>query len=101
MRSGSVLNKPFLATLKAAGISKRFTPHGLRRTGNDFIRRQAGEVVTMSITGHLTDQMHRHYSTVRDEEKKDAVRQAFVGVVEDTNGGSDGGRSTETGTLEP
>jgi integrase len=60
------------------GITDRFTIHGLRRTFNDLARRAGVDaVVTKSITGHVTEQMREHYSTVQLDEK----RQAVAGVL--------------------
>jgi len=57
---------------KRAGIS-RITPHGLRHTGNDLLRRFASREVVMSITGHSTPTMHSHCSHVDAGEKAAAV----------------------------
>ena len=51
----------------------RITPHGLRQTGNDLLRRFASREVVMSITGHSTPAMHSHYSHVDAGEKAAAV----------------------------
>lgn len=51
----------------------RITPHGLRHTGNDLLRRVASREVVMSITGHSTPAMHSHYSHVDQNEKAQAV----------------------------
>ena len=63
-----------LACLKAAGITERFTIHGLRRTFNDLSRRAGVDaVVIRSLTGHVTEKMRAHYSTVSLDEKRVAV----------------------------
>lgn len=68
------LSKSWTAALKAAGISERFTVHGLRRTFNDVTRRaKVDPLVIKSITGHVTEDMREHYSTVDLEEKRHAV----------------------------
>ena len=57
--------------------SRRFTVHGLRRTFNDLARRAGiDSVVIRSITGHVTESMREHYSTVGLDEK-----QAAIGTV--------------------
>jgi hypothetical protein len=73
----STLQKPLEAALAEAGIAKRFTIHGFRRTFNN-LRRQAtsGEVVR-SMTGHVTERMTEHYSHVGADEKRAAVRLAL------------------------
>lgn len=50
-----------------------FTVHGLRRTMNNLLRQSASNEVTKSITGHVTDRMLEHYSTVSSDEKARAV----------------------------
>lgn len=76
----TILKVPFLRIAQAAGIKKRITPHGARRTITDLLR-PAGAVVTKSITGHVTDGMLYHYSTVETREQKEAIEQAMRGVV--------------------
>ena len=51
----------------------RVTTHGLRRTFNNEVRREAGEIVARSITGHVTQAMTEHYSHVDRAEKLAAV----------------------------
>lgn len=89
LRARSVLKRPFANIMKHAKLTKRFTPHGCRRTANDFYRRVSSEVVTRAITGHLTAAMHEHYSTVTAEEKQAAARRAFASLFQ--SGGSSGG----------
>jgi integrase len=63
------LRFPMERALKVAKISKRVTPHGLRRTFNNLARQVAGDIVTRSITGHVTEAMTEHYSHVGLGEK--------------------------------
>ncbi len=57
---------------KDAGINKRFTSHGFRRSLTDLLRNaQVDPVVAAGLTGHETERMRRHYSTVRDLEAVD------------------------------
>lgn len=68
------LSKAWKACLKAAGIGERFTVHGLRKTFNDVTRRaKVDPLVIKSITGHVTEDMREHYSTVDLTEKRQAV----------------------------
>jgi hypothetical protein len=53
---------------KGAGIAKRFTPTGARRTGETWYGRTSG-TRAMAITGHRTEAMHRHYGSADAEEK--------------------------------
>ena len=51
-----------------------FTPRGMRRTFNDLARTARIEaIVTRSISGHLTERMQEHYSTVRGPEQRDGI----------------------------
>lgn len=68
----------FRAVAAEVGISKRITPHGMRRTSKDLLR-QAGtsQVVSMAISGHLTEQMHQHYSTVSEAEQRESLAKVI------------------------
>lgn len=73
-RSPSVLNKPFADVCEAMGLGRRFSQRGLRRTFNDLARAAEVEsVVTRSISGHLTEQMQLHYSTVNPDEQRRSI----------------------------
>ena len=73
-RSGSVLQKPFAEVAQELGLAKHITPRALRRTFNDLARAaQVQDVVTRSISGHLTEGMQRHHSTVNGEEQRQAL----------------------------
>jgi hypothetical protein len=70
-RSASCLDRPFREIAEAAGIKKHLTPRSMRRTFNDLCRRaEVRDVVTRSISGHLTEGMQRHYSTVAADEQR-------------------------------
>lgn len=74
LRLAGSLWKAWQGCLKAAGISQRFTVHGLRRTFNDLARRAGVDaVVTRSLTGHVTERMREHYSTVGLDEQEAAL----------------------------
>ena len=91
------------------GITKRVTTHGLRRTFNNLSRQVAGEIVTRSITGHVTAAMTEHYSHVGSEEKLAAagsiVRMVMGTDTEGKSGGSSGGSNAnqpdDTRSLRP
>jgi hypothetical protein len=73
-RSPSVLNKPFADVCEAMGLGRHFSQRGLRRTFNDLARAAEVEsVVTRSISGHLTEQMQLHYSTVNLDEQRRSI----------------------------
>jgi hypothetical protein len=60
--------------LEGSGHHGAVPPHGLRRTFNDQLRRAGVDPVTAkSLTGHVTESMREHYSTVGLDEKRAAV----------------------------
>lgn len=73
------MGNPFGKALDEASLKvgiTRITPHGLRHTRNDLLRRFASREVVMAvmaITGHSTPAMHSHYSHVDQGEKAEAV----------------------------
>lgn len=72
-RAGSMA-KAFQNSAEEAGIKKKITPHKLRYFFNDALREAGVDPVTAkALTGHVTDQMRGHYSTVRLDEKKKAM----------------------------
>jgi integrase len=74
LREPGSLRKAWQGCLRAAKIKGHFTVHGMRRTFNDLARRAGVDaVVTRSITGHVTEQMREHYSTIGVDEKHAAV----------------------------
>lgn len=87
-RSESSLKKAFATVGRLVGLRKTFTPRGMRRTFNDLAR-QASVVatVTRSISGHATEEMQEHYSTVSPDEQRAAMR----GVLRLIQGGDAGG----------
>jgi integrase len=85
--------------LKAAGIEGRFTVHGLRRTFVDLSRRAGIDPVTSkSLTGHVTEKMREHYSSVDLEEKRTAVGKVVRLVV--NRGGGDRSGDQESGSKK-
>jgi integrase len=72
-RAPTVLNKPF-EEIATELCLPAFTQRGMRRTYNDLARR-AGviDLVTRSISGHSTEQMQHHYSTVSAEEQRASI----------------------------
>ena len=77
-RTPSVLNKPFALVAAEIGLEKKFTQRGCRRTFNDLARDAAvAGIVTRSISGHLTEEMQEHYSTVAPNEQREALARVF------------------------
>ena len=74
LRSQSFLKKAFVTVGHLVGLNKKFTPRGMRRTFNDLMRIAKVEaIVTKSISGHLTDRMREHYSTVTPDEQRESI----------------------------
>ena len=72
---------------------KAFTQRGLRRTFNDLARAARVEsIITRSISGHLTERMQHHYSTINASEQREAIAR-----VVSLFGGEDGGEGTLAG----
>ncbi|MCB9793187.1 MAG: site-specific integrase [Alphaproteobacteria bacterium] len=64
-----------------AGVP-RFTPHGLRRMVVDQMIRAGVDVATAaSLTGHSVEVMLRHYRTVSEADRREAVTRAGLGVL--------------------
>ena len=93
-RAASVLNKPLADVGRVIGLNKRFTQCGLRRTFNDLARAAEVEsIVTRSISGHLTEQMQEHYSTVNANEQRESIGKVIelMEVRSGARGGARGG----------
>jgi hypothetical protein len=100
LQMGNPFNDALTRACERAGIS-RITPHGLRHTGNDLLRRFASREVVMSITGHSTPAMHSHYSHVDAGEKAAAVGKVIELVTRRTeNTSKTSQRGLERGLLE-
>ncbi len=81
LHRGSPLRAVLNAACERAGISFRFTTHGLRRTFNDIARRVVRGQVVRAVVGHGSDAMTDHYSNVDMEEKRTAA-EAVVSEVD-------------------
>ena len=94
LRVPSGLRKAWTHCCDVAGISN-VTPHGLRRTFNDLARRAGVDpIVTKSLTGHVTERMREHYSSVGLDEKSDALNNVVSlihGKRDNVGGGGLGG----------
>jgi integrase len=77
VRTGpSNLRKGWQAAMEASGLVDRLTPHGLRRTFVDLGRRgDIGSIVVRSMTGHTTEAMQQHYSSVGLDEQRAALKE--------------------------
>jgi integrase len=100
LRTPGGLWKAWQACLKESKIKERFTVHGLRRTFNDLTRRAGVDgVVIKSLTGHVTEKMRSHYSTVGLDEKLVAVSTVhrLVPVGSGDGGGDANAAQKKTG----
>jgi site-specific recombinase XerC len=78
-RAPSALDKPFAAVWKAMGLRKRVTPRAMRRTFQDLARAASvTDLVTRSISGHATEEMQHHYSTVGETEQRDGLARVIT-----------------------
>ena len=77
LHKGSPLRRVLDEACAAAGVGRKVTPHGLRHTANDLLRRVASAEVTRAIVGHATEQMTHHYSHVDEGEKREAAARVF------------------------
>ncbi len=95
----SLLDKPFRVVAKAAGIKKHITPKAMRRTFQDLARAaEVKDVVTRAISGHATEQMQQHYSTVNADEMRSSIAKvvSLAGFREAmASGGMHGGMQPE------
>jgi integrase len=101
-RTPNSLDAAWAKCLAEAQIDKRFTIHGLRYTFTDLVRlANVDAVVRRALTGHVTEEMQRHYSNVGMDEKRAAVAgvlrlvppEAASNPTSPTEGGVPGGVS--------
>jgi len=78
LRTPNTLDFAKQRCLELAGIDRRFTIHGCRYSFTDLARLAKVDPVTRrELTGHVTEQMQRHYSTVDVAEKREAMNAAM------------------------
>jgi integrase len=108
-RTESSLKKAFEMCTSLIGVTKNITPRAMRRTFNDVARAAKVEsLVTKSISGHLTDRMKDHYSTVSPIEQRESIGRVLrlvrtdapltakqSGAESGAEGGSSGAESRE------
>ena len=99
-RTRSALKKPFVAVATAIGLKKHVSPKAMRRTFQDLARAaEVKDIVTRAISGHATETMQHHYSTVAADEKKAAIAKVIelagarkaLAARSSARGGVDGG----------
>jgi hypothetical protein len=77
-RSASCLDKPFADVSKHIAMKKHLTPRAMRRAFQDLARAaEVKDVVTRAVSGHATEEMQRHCSTVNQLE----IRNGLAKVI--------------------
>jgi integrase len=77
------LDKPFEEVVGALKLKKKITPRAMRRTFQNLARAaEVKDVVTRAVSGHATDAMPRHYSTVSPAEMRTSLAKVIdlVGI---------------------
>lgn len=92
LHRGTPFRKVLQKACKAAGIDRRFTFHGLRRTFNNLAVPLAPRKVLQDIMGHVTDAMTDHYSITRSEEKAQ-LSAGVYDLIRRSESGTSGGTS--------
>jgi hypothetical protein len=78
LRDPKLLRKPFEHVAKELSLKKKLTPRAMRRSFQDLARNaRVDDLVTRSISGHATEQMQRHYSTVSDREQAEGLAKVL------------------------
>jgi hypothetical protein len=96
-RAPNVLNKPFADVIDEIELGYTFTQRGMRRTFNDLARHAKIEsIVTRSISGHLTERMQDHYSTVNAAEQREGIAKV-IDLFAAKAGGAPGGAPAPAG----
>jgi integrase len=85
LKQPSSLVNAIRRSAKSAKLEKRITPHMMRYLFNDVLR-QAGvdKVTRKALTGHVTDEMTEHYSSVQLDEKRAAMEAAGAKMREES-----------------
>ena len=82
-QSRSALGDSFAIVAKAIGLAYEVSPRAMRRTFQDLARAaRVSDIVTRAISGHATETMQRHYSTVASSE----VRAGLAKVIDIATG---------------
>ena len=100
-RARSVLDVPFQKTAEAIGLKKHITPRAMRRTFQDLARAaKVNDVVTRAISGHATETMQHHYSTVDSLEVKSGIARVIdLAGFREALGGKMGGTTPDAKTA--
>ena len=103
-RTASILNKPFANVAEEIELKKKFTQRGMRRTFNDLARNAKVErLITKSISGHVTDCMVDHYSSIAPQEQRECIGRIaalFVSKKPSEKSGPSGGPTANEVDLQ-
>jgi integrase len=78
LRRHGTLAKAYAKCMEEAGITRKFTIHGMRYTFTDLLRlADVDPVVRRALVGHVTERMQHHYSSVALAEKRAAVAGVY------------------------
>jgi hypothetical protein len=97
-RAASCLDRPFREITKTLAWKKEITPRAMRRTFQDLARAaEVRDIVTRSVSGHSTEAMQRHYSTVTSQEQRAGLAKVISLAKFREVAGLDG---SPTGSIE-
>lgn len=94
----TALTKPFERICAALSdkLGYRVTPRSMRRTFNDLARTVGvHDVVTRSVSGHVTEGMQRHYSTAQHDEQRRELSRVFSAVTQPSEPPAEGEKRGE------
>ena len=95
-RNEHLLRKPFDEVARLIRLKKKITPRGMRRTFNDLARfAHVESLVTRSISGHKTERMREHYSTVSADEQRESIGRVLRLVKPEGSGAPGGAPGSE------
>ena len=71
------LAKPFMHVATVMELKEHITPRAMRRTFQDLARAaEVKDTATRDVSGHATESMQRHYSTVNSGEMREGLAKA-------------------------
>lgn len=74
----TTLLDPFADTATSIGLKKHIPPRAMRRTFQDLARAaQVNDLVTRAVSGHATEAMQYHYSSVSQSEVKEGLAKVI------------------------
>ena len=80
LHPSGVLRKPMLRVATIIGLSKRITPHGLRRTLNTLALQVAPAETIRLIMGHVTSDMTTRYNAPTLDARRDVLARVTASI---------------------